>query len=321
MLKLINWPRARAERYHRFLPEEIGRYLKGRGIPATLIASRLLGWEGKRITIPIPGRERHEILGFRYATPPADLEGAPVFSSDADAAPELYGWDTLLRKPNRVVITDNEFDRLVLEAHGFPAVCSTAGADTFLETWIPFFAEVRHVYICFRRDAAGQRPAKELRALLPAAQIVTLPAGADTATDFFRLGHTQVDFEVLLAAAARDTSDGEPQPHVREIRPYRKALQKRADRAKSAVPLHEIVAEYTALQASGAHLVGNCPLHDDTEQSFRVYPATNTYSCSVCGAEGDAITFLMNKESRTYGQALEDLERFAFTHELFGAAS
>jgi len=30
------------------------------------------------------------------------------------------------------------------------------------------------------------------------------------------------------------------------------------------------------------------------------------------------VTFLMDKESMTFGQALEALERFEFTHELYG---
>jgi hypothetical protein len=113
MFKIINWPRARAERYHRFLPDEIRQYLKGRGIPATYIERDLLGWDGARIAIPIFGRERDEVLGFRYAVPPADLDGEPEMGSQ-EATPELYGWETLVRKPHRIVISDSEFDRLVL---------------------------------------------------------------------------------------------------------------------------------------------------------------------------------------------------------------
>ena len=36
-----------------------------------------------------------------------------------------------------------------------------------------------------------------------------------------------------------------------------------------------------------------------------------------CDAQGDVLQFLMNKESMTYPEALEALERFEFTHELF----
>src|SRR5947209_14155837 len=106
MLKIINWPRVCAERYNRFLPEEIRQYLKGRGIPSTYIENQLLGWDGSRITIPIFGRNRNEVLGFRYAKPPTDLVGASEMSSEEKAKPELYGWDALARKPHRILVVD-----------------------------------------------------------------------------------------------------------------------------------------------------------------------------------------------------------------------
>lgn len=323
MLKLINWSRASAERYNRSLPDDIRHYLKGRGIPATYIENHLLGWDkaSSRITIPVIGRDRREILAIRYARPPSDLEGEPAMVADTDAKPQLYGWQSVLRKPKRIVICDNEFDRLVLEANGFLAVCSTAGAGVFLAEWAPFFDGIRHVYICFAHDTVTRDAAKRVGGLLPAAHIMKLPSGVRNVTEFFvTLRRTKVDFEVLLAAAAAEDIPDEP-PNVREFRPYQKALQKRADRVKKAVPLHTVVEQYTILQASGAHLIANCPFHDDGERSFAVYPQTNTYSCSVCDAQGDTVKFLMDKGSLTYGQALGALERFEFTNELFDDAS
>jgi DNA primase len=52
-----------------------------------------------------------------------------------------------------------------------------------------------------------------------------------------------------------------------------------------------------------------------------VSPAPAVYTCSVCGAEGDVVKFLMDKESMTLGQALEALEGFEFTHELYATGS
>jgi DNA primase len=326
MPKIINWPRARAERYHRFLPEDIRQYLKGRGIPATFIERQLLGWNGKRITIPIFGRERNEVLGFRYAKTPTDQSESPKMLSDEGAKAELYGWETLVRKPHRIVICEGEFDRLVLEANGFLAVTSTAGAHCFLEEWVPYFEGIKHIYVCFDRDSAGIAAAKKVQAVLPHARIARLPADVGEkgdVTDFFvRLGRTKIDFEVLLAgAAASDATPPEEPPKVREFRPYQKALRERANRVKKAVPLHAIVEQYATLQASGSHLVAHCPFHDEHTPSFTVYPSTGTYYCFGCGAHGDAVKFLMDKESMTFGQALEALERFEFTNELFGAAS
>src|SRR5207253_7545332 len=130
-------------------------------------------WDGKRITIPIFGREGAEVLGLRYAKPPTFLLGYPEMEQDK-LTPELYGWETLARQPHRVVICEGEFDRLVLEARGFPAVASTAGVDTFLEEWAPYFADIRHVFVCFNRSTASDAAAKKVQQVLPSARIAKL---------------------------------------------------------------------------------------------------------------------------------------------------
>lgn len=324
MFKPLITPRDIAERYHRLLPDDIRSYLKGRGIPATIIDRQCLGWNGERITIPIFGRDG-EVLGFRYAKSPFDISPSPEMTSDQGAPPELYGWETLARVPHRVVICEGELDRLVLEARGFPAVVSTAGADVFLADWAPHFKAVKHVFVCFNRSAVGEAAAKEVQHILPQARIARLPAEVGeggTITSFFvGLERTQLDFEILLAqAAATEDDPADRPPDIREFRPVHRTLRRRAERLRNAIPLHEIVAQLTVLHAVGKRLVGHCPLHDDDASSFAIYPETNTYRCGVCGAEGDAVRFLMDKESMTYGQALEALEAFEITRELYGTA-
>lgn len=315
-----------AEQYHRALPDNIRSYLKGRGIPATIIERQLLGWNGERITIPIFGRER-EVLAFRYAKSPEDASDRPAMLSDIGLQePELYGWETLVRRPQRVLICGSEFDRLVLEANGFPAVASTGGSGTFLEKWVPYFEPLKHVYICYDRDLSGTAAATKVQRLLPRARIVTLPPEIGLkggVADFFvGLQHTKIDFEVLLAGAKGVESDrpADAPPSIRGFLPFHKSAQRRAERVKRAVRLHEVVSQFSNLQASGTRLVGHCPFHDDRELSFAIYPSTDTYSCSVCGAEGDVVKFVMDKESMTFGQALEALERFEYSHEFYGAS-
>ena len=313
-----------AERYHRALPDEIRSYLKGRGIPATLIERHLLGWNGERITIPVFGREG-EILAFRYAKSPDDGGNGPKVRSEFGAGAELYGWDTLMRKPQRVVICAGEFDRLVLEANGFPAVTSTAGAETFLEAWLPHFEPIEQIYICFDRDLVGAAAARKVQRLLPRARIVTLPPEVGEkgdVTDYFvGLQMTRLDFEILLAGAtgAQEESPTRP-PTIHAFRPLHESVRRRAERVKGAVRLHDVVATYTELRASGQQLVGHCPFHDDRAPSFTVYPQSDTYHCFGCEASGDVVKFLMDKESMTFGQALEALERFRYTHELDATA-
>src|SRR4051794_5631933 len=252
MFKIINWPRERARRFHNRLPDEIRHFLKGRGIPSTFIEDYLLGWDRERITIPIFGCEPEEVVGFRYAKPPEDLEGKPeMLSDDPGATPELYGWDTLAQKPSRVVIAEGELDRLVLEAQGIPSVASTAGPDVFLSEWMPFFSDVRHIWIVF--GDRNRKAAKRVNALLPSAHIVELPFDAEDVTSYFASGRTRIDFEILLAtAAARDKDkDSDPPVPIRIGGPRKKKLKPRVERAKRAVRLHDIVSQESDLRAEG----------------------------------------------------------------------
>ena len=318
MFKSILTPRDIAERYHRCLPEHIRQYLKDRGIPATIIDRQRLGWNGKRITIPIFGREG-EVLTFRYAKAPDDLSDDPEVVSDTGAEPQLYGWETLARVPYRMVICDGELERLVLEARGFPAV---AVSEDFLKEWASHFEPIKEIYICFRQPRSGDA-ANAVQRVLPRARIAQLPDDVGengSIIDFFLgLQKTELDFEVVLAGAlASGPASPEGSPVIRTLRPVHKSLQRRADRLRRSVPLHQLVSQFTTLHASGNRLVGHCPLHDDRSSSFTVFLDTDTYRCSGCEAEGDVVTFLMDKESMTFGQALEALERFEFTHELYG---
>ena len=308
------------ERYHRALPDEIRTYLKCRGIPATITERHLLGWNGERITIPVFNGKR-EVLGFRYAKSPFDTSNAPEMRSELGLDVELYGWDTLVHEPHRVVICGIEFDRLVLEAHGFAAVSSTGGMQTFPEAWLPYLEPVKHVYVCFSRDVIGAAAARKIQRLLPRVRIVTLPpevGAGGTVSDFFNgLGSTRVDFELLLAGATAAADDDTDQPpRIKPLRPVHESVRRRAEGLKRAIRLHEIVSEYVDLRASGARLVGHCPFHDDSAESFSVYPVTDAYRCTVCGAEGDVVRFMMDKRSITLGQALEALEHFRYTHDV-----
>jgi hypothetical protein len=320
MLKPILTPRDIAERYHRSLPEEISEFLKDRGIPATVMDRQLLGWNGERITIPIFGGTTREVLGFRYAKSPFEASQAPDIVGDENLGPQLYGWETLARRPHRIVICNGELERLVLEARGFPAVTSTAGVDVFLEEWADHFADIAHVFICFNRSTASDTAAKRVQQVLPSTRIAKLPAEVGkegTVSEFFvGLERTPLDFEIVLAGAAATSGRSERPPAVREIRAVHPVLQRRAERARAAIALHEIAGRFTHLQVDGSSLAGHCPFHDDSSRSFSVYPEAGIYACSVCGAEGDVVKFLMDKESMTFGQALEALEHYQLTHDL-----
>lgn len=56
-----------------------------------------------------------------------------------------------------------------------------------------------------------------------------------------------------------------------------------------------------------------CPFHDDKTPSLKIYPETNTYNCFGCGATGDVIQFIQDKENLTKHEALKKATALAST--------
>jgi DNA primase len=324
-MSFINKNAWRAKHYHARLPAEIRRYLKGRGISDAVIDRDLIGWNGHRITIPI--LDRHgDVVTFRYGKNPVETAETPKMLSELGSAPQLYGAERLRKPLQYVVICEGEYDRLVLESNDIPAVTSTAGASCFLADWVPLLANVKRIFVCFDRDKAGEAGAESVRSLLPQAIIVRLPSevheGGDVTDYFTKLGRSRVDFHLLLAdaAAAAETPHEMRPPQPPPKRAASPAMRRRLDAARRDVPLASMLANYLELRTSGGRIVARCPFHEDRNASFTIYPATNTYYCFGCGAQGDAVTFLMNKESMNLNEALRAVERFRDTNELFGVA-
>ncbi len=77
----------------------------------------------------------------------------------------------------------------------------------------------------------------------------------------------------------------------------------------AASKVEEVIADFIPLKTSGVSLKGKCPWHGGT--SFTVTPSKNMYKCFGCGKSGSSITFLMEKEGKTFPEALRWLaEKF-----------
>jgi hypothetical protein len=307
-----------ARQYHGNLPERIRRYLNERGIPDYLIDLHLLGWNGSRITIPIFDRGGKCVF-FKLAKDPEDQSDAPKMLTTPGAKAELYGWAELRARPEKVIICEGEFDRLVLEAQGFAAVTSTAGAATFREEWVRDFEEIPEVCICFDRDEAGQRGSLRVGRMIPHARLVALPEevgeGGDVTDFFVRLGHSPGDFSMLLDDAAPVPPLAARHAGRSSAKTGSSPLRERVDELKARVPIAEVVGRSISLQTSGEVLVGLCPFHEDHRPSFAVYPETGRFYCFSCGKRGDVINFLRERERLSFGEALERLEALASHHD------
>lgn len=85
-------------------------------------------------------------------------------------------------------------------------------------------------------------------------------------------------------------------------------FQRRMDEAKGRHNLSDVVRRHTHLRKRGAReMVGLCPFHSEKTPSFEVNDNKGAYHCHGCGASGDALTFLMQKDGLSFRDAFEAL--------------
>jgi DNA primase len=75
----------------------------------------------------------------------------------------------------------------------------------------------------------------------------------------------------------------------------------------SRVDVVEVVGRYVQLKKGGANFMGLCPFHGEKSPSFSVSPSKQFYHCFGCGANGNAIGFLMEHAGMTFIEAVKDL--------------
>jgi DNA primase len=73
---------------------------------------------------------------------------------------------------------------------------------------------------------------------------------------------------------------------------------------KSRLAVADVVGETVALRKAGAAFKGLCPFHGEKTPSFVVTPARETWKCFGCGKGGDIFTFVMERDSLPFGEAL-----------------
>jgi len=296
--------------YHQRLPQRLWKYLNGRGISDDLIHKHLLGWNGQRITIPIPDRAA-TFTFFKLAKDPEDHSDNPKMLATRGAHAELYGWERVLAKSEQIIICEGEFDRLVLEGQGFAAVTSTAGAATFRPEWAEAFREIPKVYLCFDNDAAGRIGAQRVARLIPQARLVRLPEevgeGGDVTDFFVRLGKSRKEFLGLLEAAVPAPPKDPASPPDRETHRIVSTIDEEVGRLKSLVAIKDLISRYVPLRPSGKNFVARCPFHDDRNPSCVVYPESQSFYCFGCHAAGDVLSFLMKVEQMNFPEALRVL--------------
>lgn len=76
---------------------------------------------------------------------------------------------------------------------------------------------------------------------------------------------------------------------------------------RSRVNIVDIIGEYTDLKRAGSSFKGLCPFHNEKTPSFTVDDKKQLFHCFGCGAGGDIVSFIMQKEGLSYKESLEFL--------------
>jgi DNA primase len=78
---------------------------------------------------------------------------------------------------------------------------------------------------------------------------------------------------------------------------------------KARVDLVQLMGEYTPLRKAGSNFTGCCVFHQERSPSMHVYTDQQTYHCFGCGAHGDVISLVREKEHLEFSDAVEFLAR------------
>lgn len=83
------------------------------------------------------------------------------------------------------------------------------------------------------------------------------------------------------------------------------------EQVKGHLRLSDVIGARIALKKHGREHQACCPFHHEKTPSFTVNDTKGFYHCFGCGAHGDALTFVMEYEKRTYPEAIESLAQEA----------
>lgn len=79
----------------------------------------------------------------------------------------------------------------------------------------------------------------------------------------------------------------------------------------------DIIGEYVDLKKAGSSYKGLCPFHNEKTPSFTVDKKKQLFHCFGCGAGGDVVSFIMQKEGLSYPESLKYLAHKAGINIVF----
>lgn len=88
-------------------------------------------------------------------------------------------------------------------------------------------------------------------------------------------------------------------------------IEELVSQIKDRLDIVDVVQERVILKKNGGHYWGLCPFHKEKTPSFSVNPNLGIYKCFGCGEGGDALTFIMKTQNKTFIEVVSELaDRF-----------
>jgi 5S rRNA maturation endonuclease (ribonuclease M5) len=117
----------------------------------------------KDIVVPVFDAQGKEVISakyFRYDLQTGQKTSKPINCGQTQIL-NLKVLNTDYERCGFVVIAEGEFDAMILNQNGFPAVTGTGGAETWKREWSAYFRD-KNVVICYDSDETGRRGAKKV---------------------------------------------------------------------------------------------------------------------------------------------------------------
>ncbi|RJP60901.1 MAG: toprim domain-containing protein [Candidatus Auribacter fodinae] len=185
--------------------------LEQRGLSLEIIKKYEIGWDNQRKRYSIPIRDHTGLLvNVRFYSPDKNPKIINYVNKlHRYGSVRLYGVNEIIDSNcNEIIVCEGEWDRLILRQHGFMAVTSTNGCQSFKKEWNRYFQN-KHLIFIFDCDAPGQNAATEIIAnsidvdKLKSIKNVVLPLTGDKddkdISDYFtKHNHKSSDLRALI---------------------------------------------------------------------------------------------------------------------------
>lgn len=83
--------------------------------------------------------------------------------------------------------------------------------------------------------------------------------------------------------------------------------EEKIEEIRTKTDIVDLIGEYIQLTKKGRNWFGLCPFHGESTPSFSVSEEKQLFHCFGCGASGNAITFVMDLENRTFTETVVEL--------------